>query len=161
MKSTKLSPSSLFIICLCLLFNVVVPTLSLKLYEIVCKEARQDEKVCLQLLQGEIKIAAATNYKDLSNRILDLAVFKTILAQQYVANLAKQNPTNAAFAQCANDFYNKSKYAFISAFGELDKDPQSAKNDAKAAGDGVASCEKAIQKGRFDSGVHARNNEIF
>jgi pectinesterase inhibitor-like protein len=161
MKSTRLSPSSLFIICLSL-FNIVVPTLSLKLYEIVCKEALQDESICLHYMQGDYKIVAATTYHELSNHILNLAIFEAVSAQEFIRALARQIPTNDALKQCGNDFYNKIYYAFRSASVEFNKDPQSAKNDAKIAGDGAASCEKAIQvKGKYDPVVHARNNEIF
>jgi pectinesterase inhibitor-like protein len=161
MKTTRLSPSSLFIICLCF-FNVVVPTLSLKLYEIVCKEARQDENICLHYMKADYKIVASTNYHDLSKNILNLAIFEVVSAQEFIRALAKHIPTNDALKQCGNDFYNKVIVSFQSASTEFNKDPQSAKNDAKTAGDGAASCEKAIQvKGKYDPVVHARNNEIF
>ncbi|CAJ2647629.1 unnamed protein product [Trifolium pratense] len=161
MKSIRLSPSSLFIICLCL-FNVVVPTLSLKLYEIVCKEARQDESICLHYMLGDYKIVAATTYHELSNHILNLAIFEAVSAQEYIRALAKRIPTNDALKQCGNDFYNDIVVAFLSASSEFNKDPQSAKTNAQAAGDGAASCEKAIQvKGKYDAVVHARNNEMF
>ncbi|CAJ2666329.1 uncharacterized protein LOC123904737 [Trifolium pratense] len=163
MKSTKLSLSTFFVICLCFIFNASVPTLSLKLYEIVCNQAAQDRNDCLNFLKDDSRIIAATNYHDLSRYILNFAISEATSVQAYVRTLAKHNPNDEALRLCGNDFYNKILGAFNRALSELNMDPQSAKNDVQSASDGVASCEKAIQnhKGTYDPAVHVRNNEIF
>jgi pectinesterase inhibitor-like protein len=163
MKSTKLSPSSFFIIFLCLIFNGPIPTLSLKLYEIVCNQAAQDRNDCLNFLKDDSRITSATTYHDLSRYILNFAISEATSVQAYIRALARYNPNDEALKQCENDFYNKVLGAFNRALSELNNDPQSAKNDVQSASDGVASCEKAIQnkKGKYDPAVHVRNNEVF
>jgi len=165
MKSTSFSPSSLFIICFCLIFYVSVPALCVSLYETVCYEARQDANACLNLLKTDSKITTATNYHDLSKSILNFAFNKGLEAQAYLFKVAKQFPNDQAVGQCANVYYKKSIAYFGYATIDVDKvkDPQLAKNDVQTAGNGPSDCEKAIQndKGIHDPAIHAKNNEMF
>ncbi|CAK8532797.1 unnamed protein product [Lathyrus sativus] len=162
MKFTTLSSSSFFFICLSLILFAVSPALSVPLYETLCKLTRQDANDCLILLKSDARITSATNYHDLSKFILDLAVTTSISVQAYLGKVETDFPNDQAIKQCAQQFYPKTIAAFKSALDELDKDPQGAKNDIQAAGNGPGFCEKALQREKFDNPpIHVRNNQIF
>ncbi|KEH25916.1 plant invertase/pectin methylesterase inhibitor protein [Medicago truncatula] len=162
MKPTKLS--SLFIICLCLISYVVVPTLGLKLYEEVCNDARKYSQECLDLLKGDYKIVGATNYHDLSKYILDLAIVEAQTFQDYLVGKAKQFPNDKALKKCANEFLKTTIALFESSLSKLDTNPQSSRDYAQTASIGADNCDRAIQneKPSFDpQPIHVHNNEMF
>jgi len=161
MKSTT-SSFSFFIICLCLISYAVNPASCLNLYEIVCSETGPDSHACLDLLKGDYKIVAATNYHDLSTFILDLAIFQAIAFQGYIEDVANHFTHDKAIRQCADEFYIKIIALFKTALGELENNPQNSKNDVQSAGNGATNCEKAIRNEReFNPNIHAQNNQMF
>jgi len=165
MKPIKLSSSSLFIICLCLISYAVVPTLGLKLYEELCNEARKYTHECLDYMKGDYKIVGATNYHDLSYYILDLAVFEAQSFQEYLVGKSKQFPNDQALKKCAYEFLKSTVAAFESSLSKLDNNPQSSRSDAETASLGADNCDKAIQndqKPEFDPlPIRTHNNEMF
>ncbi|KAK2420686.1 PMEI superfamily protein precursor [Trifolium repens] len=161
MKSTRLSSSSLFIFFLCLICYAAVPTLSLKLYEIVCHEASRDQDICVKFLSGDYKIVGATNYHDLSKYILDLTIYEATAVQEYFTSIAQKLPSTA-IRKCVNIFYNKAIDTLSRAMDELNNNPNYAKDDAKYAGDRVVDCDNGLQKQgiKYDPEVHDKNLEI-
>ncbi|PNX79253.1 plant invertase/pectin methylesterase inhibitor protein [Trifolium pratense] len=160
MKSTRLSSSSLFIICLCLICHAAVPILSLKLYEIVCHETSKDLDFCLRFLGGDYKIVGATNYHDLSKYILDLTTYEAKSVQEYFTSVSQKLPSNA-IRKCINDFYNKAIDTLSRAMDELNN-PQYAKDDVAYAGDRVVDCDNGLQRQgiKYDPEVHDWNVAI-
>ncbi|KAJ1438430.1 Pla a 1-like [Sesbania bispinosa] len=120
-----------------------MPAFCYNLYEIVCNEAKEDANNCLQVLKADPRITSAKDYRDLSKFILYLAINKAIQGQNYFHNLMYTHPTKA-IRQCANFWYSGTIASFRSALRELAEDPESANYDARAAGDGPTSCQRAI-----------------
>ncbi|XP_058776403.1 uncharacterized protein LOC131650721 [Vicia villosa] len=125
--------------------TAILYALSAPLYETACSLTVQDANICLTLLKSDSRIISATNYDDLSKYILELAVKESNAVQDYMVNLASVYFSDLAITECAQQIYPKIIEAFKRALGEFDKDPQSAKNDIKAAGNGPGDCEKVIQ----------------
>jgi len=165
MKPTKLSSSSLFIICLCLMSYAVVPALGLKLYEELCSEARKYSQDCLDLLKGDDQIVASINYQELSVNILDLSIKEATSYQKYLGGKTKEFPNDQAVKKCANQFLIGTLASFVSSLRHLiAKNLQSSISDAQTATSGADNCDKAIQneKPEFDpQPIHTRNNEMF
>ncbi|KAL5080777.1 hypothetical protein RYX36_009198, partial [Vicia faba] len=111
-----------------------------------CYIGMQDAPDCLILFKRDPRITSATNYHDLSKFILELSVTTSKSVQAYLGKVEIDFPNDQAVKQCAQDFYPKTIVAFENALGKLDKDPQSAKNDIQAAGNGPGFCEKALQR---------------
>ncbi|CAJ2666330.1 plant invertase/pectin methylesterase inhibitor protein [Trifolium pratense] len=145
------------IIFLCLISHAIVPTLSLKLYEIVCSELLHDNGHCFDELQADSRINSATNYQDLSKFILDMAITEATRAHRYLIKNLNRTPNDPAIAQCASAFYNKCIGALRSSMSEMVQDPQSAIDDTKIAGDQITNCDNALQaqktRNRFAIGV--------
>ncbi|KAL5080781.1 hypothetical protein RYX36_009202, partial [Vicia faba] len=115
----------------------------------------------IQTVVGDLA-TQATNYHDLSKFILELSVTTSKSVQAYLGKVEIDFPNDQAVKQCAQDFYPKTIVAFENALEKLDKDPQSAKNDIQAAGNGPGFCEKALQREKFvNPPIHVRNNQIF
>lgn len=149
------------ILFLCLIFYAAVPVLGLGLYEIVCNEAKLVTDDCLDALRNNSTITSATNYRDLSKYILEKGLKRATSVHNYLIKVAKQYPNDPAIKQCSTDLYDSTVGAFINALSELDNDPDSAINFARAAGDGPAACEKAIEDEKANSlAIKILNNEI-
>lgn len=159
MNSSTLS-SLLFTLSLFLILHAPMPALCDNLYEIVCNEAKEDASSCLGLLNGDTKITLAKNYLDLCNSILGLAIDKGTDGQNYITKVTNENPTQA-IRQCATEFYGGAIASLRSSMGELTKNPQSAYNYAKAAGDGFVSCEDALIAEKTNNPtIHSLNKEM-
>ncbi|CAI8593845.1 unnamed protein product [Vicia faba] len=160
MKST-----SVFMICLSLIFFAAAPALSATLYESVCYliTRQQDVNDCLILLNQDSRITSATNYHDLSKFILELAATTARSVYAYLIKEGSDFPNDQAIRQCASVFYPATIVGFENALAKLDKnDPQSAKNDIQAAGNGPGLCEKALQGEKFfNPPMTVRNNQVF
>ncbi|KAE9599476.1 putative pectinesterase inhibitor domain-containing protein [Lupinus albus] len=143
MNSSKVS--FLFTLFMILIFShSLIPASCQSLFESICKETLENEGACIQLMKSDPRIPSATNYVDLTNYILDMAIKKATEGQNYLLDLMKTNPSKAIH-QCATIDYNGSISSFKTAKVDLTQDPPTASYDAKIAGDGPANCAEAIK----------------
>ncbi|KAK2366628.1 hypothetical protein P8452_55159 [Trifolium repens] len=151
------------IIFLCLISYAIVPTLSLKLFEIVCSELLHDNGHCFEEFQANPNISSATNYQDLSKYILDMTLTESTRAHRYLVKNYNFTPNDPAIAKCATEFYNKTIGALRSSMSEFVQDPENAINDVKIAADGITSCDSALifQKTRNRFAIGVLNKEAL
>ena len=156
MNTSKLS-SILFTLSLILISQAS----STKLYEEVCKAAAKNNDRCLQVLKPEPQIVAAEKDLDLCKQILEFAIKKGTEAQNYLKELSKTNPS-PAIEECATTHYDEVVGSFKSTLGELKMDPLTASYDAKVAGDGPTTCERALAAANINNPtISALNKDIL
>ncbi|KAK7277402.1 hypothetical protein RIF29_18554 [Crotalaria pallida] len=156
--------SSLFILCLVLVSYAALPASGTNLYDSLCKEVKtagSDEARCLQILNADPGFAAAKNYFQLSKRILQLGVKKSIEGQNYLKGVMIKNPS-AAIRECATLDYDGVVGSFRSALGELKEDSMTANYDAKVGGDGPTTCDRALAEEKINNpAIAALNKDIY
>ncbi|CAL0302997.1 unnamed protein product [Lupinus luteus] len=123
---------------------LIVSHASGSLYEELCKASGPDNTRCLELLKSDPKIVSAKDYGELSKTILQFGVKKGIEGQNYMKGMMKSKPSSAAIKQCATVLYDGVVGSFKSSLGELEVDPMTANYDAKVAGDGPTTCDRAL-----------------
>ncbi|XP_004504523.1 uncharacterized protein [Cicer arietinum] len=153
----------LFTILLIFLSHVTSPTSTPKLYQVVCKDAAKDGvQRCLNLFEDNRQITLAKDYITLCKLFLEMAIDKSTKAQNYLKSLVNKYPLSKAIKECATNDYNELVYSFKSSLGELVEDPQTASYDAKVAGDGPDTCQRALASEKIDisSSISTLNNEM-
>lgn len=160
MKTSTLS-SLLFTLSLILLCHAPLQASSANLYESVCKEAGEDNGRCLQVLKGEPKIASAKDYVQLSKLILQMGVKKGTEGQNYLKEVMKTNPS-PAIKQCATTLYDGVVGSFKSSLSELEEDGLTANYDAKVAGDGPSTCDRALAAEKINNpSIASLNSDVL
>ncbi|KAE9617444.1 hypothetical protein Lal_00035036 [Lupinus albus] len=140
---------------------LIVSHASASLYEELCKASGPDNTRCLQLLKSDPKIVSAKNYNELSKTILQFGVKKGIAGQNYMKEVMKTNPSSA-IKQCATVLYDGVVGSFKSSLGELEVDPMTANYDAKVAGDGPTTCDRALAAEKINNPkIAAINSDIL
>ncbi|KAJ1440358.1 Pectinesterase inhibitor domain [Sesbania bispinosa] len=146
-----MNPSSLLSFLLFTLSLIVVshaasspPPSGTKLYQVVCNDAGNDKDRCLKLLEAYPQITTAKDYVKLCTFILKVAIKKGTQGQNYLKKLMKKNPSSNAIKECATNDYDGLVGSFKSSLSELVEDPLTANYDAKVAGDGPVTCERAL-----------------
>ncbi|XP_004504526.2 uncharacterized protein [Cicer arietinum] len=153
----------LFTISLIFLSHVTSQTLTPKLYQVVCKDAGEDDvQRCLNLFEDNRQITLAKDYITLCKLFLEMAIDKSTKAQNYLKSLLNKYPLSDAIKECATNDYNMLVYSFKGSLGELVTDPQIANYDAKVAGDGPDTCQRLLDSEKIDisSSISTLNNEM-
>ncbi|XP_027357460.1 uncharacterized protein LOC113866860 [Abrus precatorius] len=160
MNSSAFS-SLFFALSLILISHVPFPTSGANLIESVCNDAMEDQVACLQLLQSEPRFATAKNYVHLSKMILEMGVKKGEKVQNELKEMMMKNPS-PAITQCATTLYDGVVGSFKSSLGEMKEDGLTANYDAKVAGDGPATCDRALAAANIvNPTISALNKEIL
>ncbi|XP_061345827.1 uncharacterized protein LOC133291567 [Gastrolobium bilobum] len=158
MNPSKLS--LLFTLSLIFISFAPLPALGINLYENVCKDAGKDNARCLNLLKAYPQITSAKNYVELCRFILEMAIKKSTEGQNYLKGVMKKNPS-PAIKECATVDYDELVESFKSSLGELVEDPSTANYDAKVAGDGPDTCDRALAQANIvDPSISTLNNNM-
>ncbi|CAI8593850.1 unnamed protein product [Vicia faba] len=155
------SMASLFIIFLPLVLHVVVPVLSVNLYEIVCNEAGQDADRCVSTLKADKRVVAAKNYRDLSNSILEMAFDMATSIQSYFDKETIRFPKDNVIRRCSVKYIDVME-DFKSAIYKLGYNTKGAIDDIHAAGSEAMNCERALSTQKpYNPSMHALNSQIY
>ncbi|QCD94515.1 hypothetical protein DEO72_LG5g2599 [Vigna unguiculata] len=138
-----------------------LPASGQALHEAICKETKENEARCLELLKEDPNIAAAKDSKELTKLILKLALKKGTETQNFLKELMKTNPS-PDLKQCATTLYDGVVGSFKSALGELGEDDLTASYDAGVAGDGPTTCERALSAAKIsDPSIEAHDKDML
>ncbi|KAE9592521.1 hypothetical protein Lal_00028501 [Lupinus albus] len=159
-----MNTSFLFTLSLVLTSYAILPASSSSLFEQLCikvKETGSDERQCLHILNVHPKLGSAKNYNELSKNILQLALKKSIEAQNFLKEVIKTNPS-AALRECATIDYDGVVASFRSSLSELKEDTETANYDAKVGGDGPTTCDRALAAEKINNpAIAALNKDIL
>ncbi|OIW06387.1 hypothetical protein TanjilG_13575 [Lupinus angustifolius] len=159
-----MNSSFLFTISLVLTSYAILSASSSSLFEELCmkvKETGSDEGQCLHILNVHPKLGSARNYDELSKNILQLALKKSIDAQNFLKEVIKTNPS-AAIRECATIDYDGVVASFRSSLKELKEDSETANYDAKVGGDGPTTCDRALAAEKINNpAIAALNKDIL
>lgn len=150
----------LFSLSLIIVSHAPLPTLGLTLHEALCKETKENEARCLELLKEDPKIAAAKDNTELTKLILKLALKKGIETQKFLKDLMKTEPS-PDLKQCATTLYDGVIGSFKSALGELGEDDLTASYDAGVASDGPSTCERALNAAKTNPSIAAHDKDML
>ncbi|KAL2334948.1 hypothetical protein Fmac_016161 [Flemingia macrophylla] len=154
-------PLLFFTISLILILHAPLPTLGTNFCETICDEAGKDEARCLEILKVDPKMVKASSYAEISKLILKLGEEKAASAQKALKEIMKTNPS-PAIAECATTFYDGVVASFKSSLGELKVDALTANYDAKVAGDGPTTCDKALASANIvNPSISTLNKDIL
>nr|XP_027191356.1 uncharacterized protein LOC113787081 [Cicer arietinum] len=161
-SSTHLS--LLFTILLIFIPHVISQTSTPKLYEVVCKNASNDdlEQRCLNLFEDNHEITLAKDDLTLCKLFLNMAIHKSSKAKNYLKSLINKYPSSKVIKKCVTDYYDDLVFSLKSSLSELVKNPLLANYDAVIAGDGPKNCESDLGREKIvnSSSISTINNEM-
>ncbi|KAK7279507.1 hypothetical protein RJT34_24560 [Clitoria ternatea] len=136
------------------------PSPSVKLFQTVCKDVKENER-CFKLLESYPEITSAESYLELCRYILKMAIRKATEGQNYLKEVMKKNPSSHAIQECAVDDYDHLVTLFQASLNDLVRDPMFANYLAMAAGDGAVNCNNALAQEKITSpSLSSLNNEM-